>query len=230
MQRSIIDTMPGDSGSSVNKLITYLSGQNDYISARAILSDGLSGFKSSKELKAAIEDALPLLDVKEDPELGPMYRLARTFDGYRSIFYKVRTSGLDIYNFLYSNYSNALVNGNFIKEALNRVLKLPYFEELEAKSPKGSRPGEAIIMMLSQSPGFDALAIMFRISPKVAEYLLYPEVLSKYELTHLKVTLDLAFASDMLKRVPPATMVTIKYEVIAQGMLNLETRGGTGIP
>jgi hypothetical protein len=83
---------------------------------------------------------------------------------------------------------------------------------------------------LSQSPGFEALATMFRISPSVATYLLFPEVLSKYELTHLKVTLDLAFAADMLKRVPPATSVIIKYEVVAQGMLNLETRGGTGIP
>jgi len=221
--------MPDESDAFVGRLITYLSGQNDYVSIRDIMRDRLSGLHSEDEIEPAIEKAAAFLEIKEEADV-PMYRLARSFDGYKSVFANVRNSGADVYNFLYSNYSNSLVNGNFIKEALNHVLSLPYFVEMEGKYPPGSRPGDAVVMMLSQSPGFEALAIIFRISPSVAEYLLFPEILSKYELTHLKVTIDLAFASDMLKRVPPATTVTIKYEVVTQGMLNLETRGGTGIP
>jgi hypothetical protein len=220
--------MPDESDAFVGRLITYLSGQNDYVSINDIMKDRLSGLHSEDEIEPAIEKAAPFLEIKEDDV--PRYRLSRSFDGYKSVFANVRNSGADVYNFLYSNYSNSLVNANFIKEALNHVLNLPYFVEMEGKYPAGSRPGDAVVLMLSQSPGFDALAIIFRISPSVAEYLLFPEILSKYELTHLKVTIDLAFASDMLKRVPPATTVTIKYEVVTQGMLNLETRGGTGIP
>ncbi|HTY91226.1 MAG TPA: hypothetical protein VMC84_08630 [Methanocella sp.] len=222
--------MPADTDAYVGRLITYLSGQNDFVSAGDVLRDRLSGLHSEDEIEPALEAAAPFLETKEDDKKGTMYRLARNFDGYRAVFTAGRKSGMDVYNFLYSNYSNALVNGEFIKEALNRILQLPYFVEMEAKYAPGNRPGDAVVLMLSQSPGFDALAVMFRISPSVATYLLFPEVLSKYELTHLKVTLDLAFASDMLKRVPPATSVVIKYEVTAQGMLNLETRGGTGIP
>jgi|GEM_PF-3847389 len=222
--------MPDESDAFVGRLITYLSGQNDYVSIKDIMKDRLSGLHSEDEIEPAIEKSAPFLEIKEDDTQETMYRLSRSFDGYKSVFANVRNSGADVYNFLYSNYSNALVNGNFIKEALNHVLTLPYFVEMEGKYPAGSRPGDAVVLMLSQSPGFEALAIIFRISPSVAEYLLFPEILSKYELTHLKVTIDLAFASDMLKRVPPATTVTIKYEVVTQGMLNLETRGGTGIP
>ncbi len=214
----------------VSRLITYLSGQNDFVSAEDIVRDRLSGLHSWDEVEPALEAAAPFLETREDDKKGTMYRLSRSFDGYRSVFVAARSSDMDIYNFLYSNYSNSIVNGEFIKEALGRILKLPYFVEMEAKYPPGNRPGDAVVLMLSQSPGFDALAVMFRISPSVAASLLFPEVLSKYELTHLKVALDLAFAADMLKRVPPATSVVIKYEVTAQGMLNLETRGGTGIP
>lgn len=214
----------------VSRLITYLSGQNDYVSVKEIVRDRLSGLHSEDEVEPALDAAAPFLDVKEDDKKGTMYRLSRSFDGYRSVFAAARSSDMDIYNFLYSNYSNSLVNGEFIKEALGRILKLPYFADMEARYPPGNRPGDAVVLMLSQSPGFDALAVMFRISPSVASYLLFPEMLSKYELTHLKVALDLAFAADMLKRVPPATSVVIKYEVATQGMLNLETRGGTGIP
>lgn len=216
--------------SYVSRLITYLSGQNDYVSARDIVRDRLSGLHSEDEVEPALDATAALLETREDDKKGTMYRLSRSFDGYRAVFAAARESDTDIYNFLYSNYSNALVNAEFIKEALGRVLKLPYFVEMESKYPPGNRPGDAVVLMLSQSPGFDALAVMFRISPSVATSLLFPEVLSKYELTHLKVVLDLAFASDMLRRVPPATSVVIKYEVTAQGMLNLETRGGTGIP
>lgn len=222
--------MPADTDAYVSRLITYLSGQNDFISAGEIMRDRLSGLHSEDEIDPALEAAAPFLETKEDSKKGTMYRLARSFDGYRAVYAAARKTDTDVYNFLYSNYSNALVNGDFIKEALNHVLQLPYFTEMESKYAPGNRPGDAVVLMLSQSPGFDALAVMFRISPSVATYLLFPEVLSKYELTHLKVALDLAFASDMLKRVPPATSVVIKYEVTAQGMLNLETRGGTGIP
>jgi hypothetical protein len=222
--------MPADTDAYVSRLITYLSGQNDFVSAREIMLDRLSGLHSEDEVEPALEAAAPFLETKEDDEKGAMYRLSRSFEGYRAVFAAARKSEADVYNFLYSNYSNALVNADFIKEALNRVLQLPYFTEMEGKYPPGSRPGDAVVLMLSQSPGFDALAVMFRISPSVATYLLFPEVLSKYELTHMKIALDLAFASDMLKRVPPATSVVIKYEVVAQGMLNLETRGGAGIP
>lgn len=216
---------------SVTRLLVYLSGQNDFVSLDSILADKLSGFKSRKSAMSAIEKATPLLEIRAEPEDGPLYRLPRTFDGYRAIFEQVKGSEADIYNFLYSNYSNLLVNEAFIKEAVERVMKLPYFVELAAKYPEGGQqPGVAIAMILSQAPGFAALAVMFRISPSVATCLLFPERLSRYELTHLKVVLDLAFASDMLKRVPPATSVAIKYEVIAQGMLNLETSGGTSIP
>jgi hypothetical protein len=222
--------MAEDSVAFVSRLITYLSGQNDYVSASEIMKDRLSGIHSEDELEPAIEKTLPFLETKEDETLGTLYRLSRSFDGYKAVFANVQSSRADVYNFLYSNYSNSIVNADFIKQALNLILSLPYFTEMEGRYPAGSRPGDAVVLMLSQSPGFDALATMFRISPTVAEYILFPEVLSRYELTHLKVTLDLAYASDMLKRVPPATTVTIKYEVITQGMLNMETRGGTGIP
>jgi hypothetical protein len=222
--------MAEDTDTLVSHLITYLSGQNDFVAAGAIAGDRLSGLGSKEEAEAAIEKASPLLELKEDEERGTMVRLPRSFDGYRDVFARVEASQADVYNFLYSNYSNSVVDTNFIKEALGRVLELPYFKDMEAKYPPGNRPGDAVVLMLSQSPGFDALATMFRISPTVASYLLFPEALSKYELTHLKVALDLAFASDMLKRVPPATSVVIKYEVTTQGMLTLETRGGTGIP
>lgn len=138
--------MPEDTDAFLSRLIIYLSGQNDFVSSGEIVRDRLSGLHSEDEVEPAIERATPFLEFKEDAERGTLFRLSRSFDGYRAV------------------------------------------------------------------------------------YLLFPEVLSKYELTHLKVALDLAFASDMLKRVPPATNVVIKYEVITQGMLNLETRGGTGIP
>lgn len=222
--------MAADSDAFVSRLITYLSGENDFVSAAEIMADRLSGLHAEDEIEPALEAAAPFLETREDEKRGTLYRLARTFDGYRAVFAAVRKSEADVYNFLFSNYSNSLVNAEFIKEALNRVLGLPYFVEMEGKYPPGNRPGDAVVLMLAQSPGFDALAVMFSISPSVATYLLFPEVLSKYELSHLKVTLDLAFAGDMLKRVPPATTVVIKYEVVAHGMLNLETRGGTGIP
>jgi hypothetical protein len=222
--------MPEDTDAFVSRLVIYLSGQNDFVPAADIVRDRLSGLNSKEEVEAAIREASEFLELKEDGERGTLIRLSRSFDGYRKVFARVKGSPADVYNFLYSNYSNSIVDVNFIKEALSRTLQLPYFVEMEAKYPPGNRPGDAVVLMLSQSPGFEALATMFRISPSVATYLLFPEVLSKYELTHLKVALDLAFASDMLKRVPPATSVVIKYEVVAQGMLNLETRGGTGIP
>ncbi len=222
--------MAEDTDAFTSRLIIYLSGQNDFVSAEDIVKDKLSGLHSEDEVEPALEKALPFLEFKEDGGRGGLFRLARSFDGYRAVFANVRESKADVYNFLYSNYSNSIVNGEFIKEALKRILQLPYFVEMEGKYPLGNRPGDAVALVLSQSPGFDALATMFRISPSVATYLLFPEVLSRYELTHLKVTLDLAFAADMLKRVPPATSVVIKYEVVTQGMLNLETRGGTGIP
>ena len=222
--------MPEDSVAFVSRLITYLSGQNDYVSASEIMKDRLSGLHSEDELEPAIEKALPFLETREDATLGTLYRLPKSFDGYKAVFANVQSSGADVHNFLYSNYSNAIVDANFIKEALTRILSLPHFKEMEGRYPAGSRPGDAVILMLSQSPGFDALATMVRVAPTVAEYMLFPEVLSRYELAHLKVTLDLAYAADMLRRVPPATSVTIKYEVITQGMVNMETRGGAGVP
>jgi hypothetical protein len=215
---------------SLIKLITYLSGQNDFVSLNSLLEDKLSGFTTKRSAMSAIEKAAPLLEIKTDAADGPYFRLLRTFDGYGAVFDQVQHSDADVYNFLYSNYSHLVVNEQFIKESIDRVLKLPYFMELATKYPEGQKPGMAIAMMLAQSPGFAALAAMFSASPSVAGYLLFPGRLSKYELTHLKVVLDLAFATDMLKRVPPGTAVSIKYEMIAQGLLNLETSGGTTIP
>jgi hypothetical protein len=220
--------MPEDTDALVGRLIAYLSGRAGFVAAGDIASDEHSGLSSKDEVDAAIGEASHFLEFKEG-EGRMLLRLSRSFDGYRAAFARVR-SRADVYDFLYSNYSSSVVNGDFIKEALSRILRLPYFTEMEAKYPPGNRPGDAVVLMLSQSPGFEALASMFRTSPGVATYLLFPGLLSKYELTHLKVALDLAFASDMLERVPPATSVLIKYEVVAQGMLNLETRGGTGIP
>lgn len=221
--------MPEETNALIIRLIIYLSGQNDFVSADDVVRDGLSGLNSGEEVETAIEKASPFLEFKEEGK-RKLFRLSRSFDGYRAVFGQLKGSRPDVYNFLYSNYSNSVVNVEFIKEALSRILELPYFVEIGSKYPQGNRPGDAVVLMLSQSPGFEALATMFKISPGVAAYLLFPEALSKYELTHLKMALDLAFATDMLKRVPPATSVTIKYEVVAQGMLNLETRGGTGIP
>ena len=216
---------------SVTKLITYLSGQNDFVSLNSLLADKLSGFNTERSALMAIEKATPLLEIRAETVDGPFYRLLRTFDGYKAVFSQVQSSDADIYNFLYSNYSHTVVTEQFITEAIDRILKLPYFTELSTKYPDvGHNPGKALAMLLSQSPGLAALAVIFRISPSVARCLLFPERLSKYELTHLKVVIDIAFASDMLKRVPPATNVGIKYEVIVQGMVNLETSGGTTIP
>jgi hypothetical protein len=122
--------MPEDSVAFVSRLITYLSGQNDYVSASEIMKDRLSGIHSEDELEPAIEKALPFLETREDETLGTLYRLSRSFDGYKSVFANVQSSRADVYNFLYSNYSNSIVNADFIKHALSLILNLPYFAEM----------------------------------------------------------------------------------------------------
>ncbi|MCD1296315.1 hypothetical protein CUJ83_15030 [Methanocella sp. CWC-04] len=208
----------------------YLSGQNNFVSAEDILSDRLSGFTSGDELLPVLRQLCLLLEVRTIPDGISLYRLPYNLDGYRSIFKIIKDRSPDIYNFLYSNYSHSAVNESFIKEALGRAIKTSHFQDIAGKYQGTTKPGEALILLLSQSPGFRSLVSMFQASPSVAERLLFPENLSMYELTHLKITLDLAFASDMLKRVPPGTRVSIKYEVLSKGTVDVETRGGTEVP
>jgi hypothetical protein len=212
------------------RLIMYLATQTDYISVHDIHKDPLSGFKDHEEIKAALRRACDVLDVNSGQGEVSLYRLPRTLDGYRDVFNFVRDSE-DVYNFLLSNYSHAIVNELFIRDALLRWGQTAYYESIAAQYPEGQiKPGEALVTMLAQQPGFAALAALFSVSPAVAEKILYPEKLSRYELTHPKIMLDLTFAADMVKRAPPGTVLSVKYEVIAQGMINLEMRGGTGIP
>jgi hypothetical protein len=212
------------------QLIMYLATQTDYISVHDIHKDRLSGFTDHEDIKAALRAACDVLDVNTAQGEVSTYRLPRTLDGYRDVFAFVRNSE-DVYNFLSSNYSHAMVNELFIRDTLLRWASTPYYQSIAEKYPAEQvKPGEAMVMMLSQQPGFAALAAMFSVSPAVAEKLLYPERLSRYELTHPKIALDLTFAADMVKRAPPGTLLSIKYEIIAQGMLNMEMRGGSGIP
>jgi len=212
------------------QLIMYLATQTDYVSVHDIHKDPLSGFADHEAIKAGLRAACDVLEVSSEQGEVSVYRLPRTFDGYKDVFAMVKDSE-DIYNFLLSGYSHAMVNELFIRDALLRWGQTPYFESLAAKYPAGQmKPGEAMVTMLAQQPGFAALAAMFSVSPAVAGKILYPEKLSRYELTHPKIALDLTFTNDMVKRAPPGTVLSVKYEVIAQGMINIEMRGGTGIP
>ncbi|OPY25961.1 MAG: hypothetical protein A4E28_02803 [Methanocella sp. PtaU1.Bin125] len=212
------------------QLIMYLATQTDYVSVHDIHKDPLSGFPDHEAIKAALRAACDVLDVSSEKGAVSLYRLPRTFDGYREVFAMLKGSE-DIYNFLLSGYSHAMVNELFIRDALLRWGQTPYFESLAAKYPAGQmNPAEAMVAMLAQQPGFAALAAMFSVSPAVADMILYPENLSRYELTHPKIALDLTFACDMVKRAPPGTVLSVKYEVIAQGMINIQMSGGTGIP
>ncbi|HMK46925.1 MAG TPA: hypothetical protein VK436_09895 [Methanocella sp.] len=211
------------------RLIMYLATQSDYVTVHDILSDKLSGFTSGEDIKSALKSICDELDVKIEEGRMSLYRLPATFDGYKDVFSIVRESE-QVYNFLSSRYSQATVNDAFVKEAVTRITRTPYFSSITSKYPENINPGEAMIMMIAQNPGFAAIAAMFSVSPAVASKLLYPETLSKYEITHLKICLDLTFAADMVKRVPPGTMLSIKYEILSQGMINMEIRGGTGVP
>lgn len=211
------------------KIIMYLATQSDYVSVHDILEDKFSGFSSRDEIKAALKGICDALDIKTENGEFALYRLPVNFDGYRDVFGMVRGSE-QVYNFLASNYSHALFDDAFIREALVRVIQTPYFVSLSEKYPENMKPGDALITMLSQQPGFSVIEAMISVSPAVAEKLLFPETMSKYEMTHLKTCLDLTFMADMVKRAPPGTMLSVKYEVISKGMINLEMRGGTGIP
>jgi hypothetical protein len=211
------------------KMIMYLATQPDYVTVHDIHSDKFSGFVGHDEIKAALKGICDMLDVKLQDDQVSLYRLPRTFDGYRDVFSIVRDSD-QVYNFLSSNYTQMMVTGDFIREAIIRITQMPYFGEIAAKYPEKIKPGDALIAMLAQNPGFPAIAAMFSVSPAVAAKLLFPEALSKYEMTHPKICLDLTFASDMVKRAPPGTVFSVKYEIIAQGMINMQTSGGTGIP
>ena len=211
------------------QLVMYLATQPEYVSIHDILADKLSGFTDREELKEALRKTCDALDVKSEPGEASLYRLPRTFDGYKDAYELVKDSE-EVYNFLSSNYSHAMVNELFIRDALIRMAQTPFYESLAEKYPPNMKPGDAMVMMMAQQPGFAAIAALFSISPAVAEKLLYPEKLSKYELTHPKIMLDLTFAADMVKRAPPGTVLSVKYEILAQGMVNLEIRGGSGIP
>jgi hypothetical protein len=212
------------------QLIMYLATQTDYVSVHDIHKDPLSGFADHEAIKAALRTACDVLDVDTGQGAVSLYRLPRSLDGYRDVFGFVRDTE-DVYNFLLSTYSHAMVNELFIRDALLRWGQTPYFESLAAKYPAGQiKPAEAMVTMLAQQPGFAALAAMFSVSPAVAGMILFPENLSRYELTHPKIALDLTFTCDMVKRAPPGTVLSVKYEVIAQGMINIQMSGGTGIP
>jgi hypothetical protein len=229
---AVTEKVPGKVAdkSKAIQIIMYLATQTDYIGVHDIHKDKLAGFAGHEEIKAALRAACDVLDVNSSQGEVTTYRLPRTLDGYRDVFAFLRSSD-DVYNFLSSNYSHAMVNELFIRDVLLRWAATPYYENIAAKYPAEQvKPGEAMVMMLSQQPGFAALAAMFSVSPAVAEKLLFPDRLSRYELTHPKIALDLTFAADMVKRAPPGTLLSIKYEIIAQGMLNMEMRGGSGIP
>jgi hypothetical protein len=218
------------SKSKAIQLIMYLATQTDYVSVHDIHKDPLSGFADHTEIKTAMREACDVLDVNTGQGDISLYRLPRTLDGYRDVFAFVRDSE-DVYNFLSSIYSHAMVNEIFIRDVLLRWASTPYYESIAAKYPADQvKPGDALVMMMAKQPGFTTLAAMCSVSPAVTEKLLYPERLSRYELTHPIIALDLTFAADMVKRAPPGTLLSIKYEIIAQGMLNMETRGGSGIP
>ena len=229
---AVTEKVPGkvaDKSKAV-QLIMYLATQTDYVSVHDIHKDPLSGFTDHTEIKTAMREACDVLDVNSGQGEVSLYRLPRTLDGYRDVFAFVRDSE-DVYNFLSSNYSHAMVNELFIRDLLLRWASTPYYESIAAKYPgEQVKPGDALVMMMARQPGFAALAAMCSVSPAVAEKLLYPERLSRYELTHPRIALDLTFAADMVKRAPPGTLLSIKYEIIAQGMLKMETRGGSGIP
>lgn len=229
---AVTEKAPGKAAdkSKAVRLIMYLATQTDYVSVHDIHKDPLSGFTDHEEIKTALRAACDVIDVDSQQGTVSLYRLPRTLEGYRDVFAFVRDSE-DVYNFLLSNYSHAMVNDLFIRDALVRWGQTPYYESIAAQYPAGQmKPGEALVTMLAQQPGFAALAAMSSVSPAVAEKILFPEKLSRYELTHPKIALDLTFTADMVKRAPPGTVLSVKYEVIAQGMINMEMRGGSGIP
>ena len=211
-------------------LVMYLATQPDYIAIHDIHKDPMSGFAEHEEIKAAMRAACDVLDVKAEEGKVTLYRLPRTLDGYRDVFAFLRDTD-DVYNFLSSVYSQAVVTEPFIRDALLRWATTPYYQSLAARYPAEQvKPGEAMVTLMAQQPGFKVLATMFWVSPAVVGKLLFPEKLSRYELTHPKITLDLAFAADMVRRAPPGTVLSVKYEIIAQGMVNLQESGGSGIP
>jgi hypothetical protein len=229
---AVTEKAPGkvDKKSKAVQMIMYLATQTDYIGVHDIHKDPLAGFANHEEIKAALREACDVLDVNATQGEITLYRLPRTIDGYRDVFAFIRDSE-DVYNFLSSNYTQAMVNELFIRDVLLRWASTPYYQSIAERYPaEQMKPGEAMVAMLAQQPGFAALAAMFSVSPAVAEKLLYPDHLSRYELTHPKIALDLTFAADMVKRAPPGTLLSIKYEIIAQGMLNMQTSGGSGIP
>lgn len=207
----------------------YLATQPEYVSVHDIMSDNFSGFSDREAVKEALREACNALDVMTVEGNVSMYRLPQTFDGYKDVFSLVKDSE-DVYNFLLSGYTRKMVNEIFIRDALIRFAQTPYYQSIAGKYPPNMKPGDAMVAMMAQQPGFAALAAMFTVSPAIAEKMLYPEKLSKYELTHPKTMVDLTFAADMVKRAPPGTVLSVKYEIIAQGMINIEIRGGTGIP
>ncbi len=207
----------------------YLTTQSDYVTIHDIHKDPLSGFESHEEIKPALKLICDVLEVKMENDEQSLYRLPRTFDGYRDVFSMVANSE-HVYSFLSSNYSQSILTPEFIREALVRVTQTPYFSSLASKYPEKAKPGDTLLQMLAQNPGYPAIAAMFGVSPAVATKLLFPETMSKYELTHPKICLDLTFAADMVKRAPPGTVLSVKYEIVAQGMINMQTSGGTGIP
>lgn len=210
-------------------MIMYLTTQSDYVTIHDIHKDPLSGFESHDEIRPALKQICDVLEVKMENDELSMYRLPRTYDGYKDVFSIIKDSE-HVYSFLSSNYTQEMVNPEFIKESIIRITQQPYFTDIASRYPENIKPGDALIAMLAQSPGFPAIAAMFSVSPAVASKLLFPETLSKYEMTHPKICLDLTFASDMVKRAPPGTVFSVKYEIIAQGMINMHMSGGTGIP
>ncbi len=210
-------------------MIMYLTTQTDFVTVHDITSDPFSGFSDREEVKAALKEICDDLEIKIEEGKLSLYRLPQTFDGYRDVFSIIRDSE-QVFNFLSSSYTQIMLTGEFVKEAIVRITQTPYFASISAKYPENVKPADALLTMLAQNPGFPAIAGMFSVSPAVASKLLYPETLSKYEMTHPKTCLDLTFAADMVKRAPPGTALSIKYEIIAQGMVNMQISGGAGIP
>jgi hypothetical protein len=186
------------------------------------------GFISFEKTPASLRTIRKWLDAERRNDKNA-YRLRRSPDIYREVFRHIEKSDQDIFILLSSPYTEKCVDEPFLTSLLAHICETPYYNGIKMKYGN-EKAGNIAACLLAESPGLKTLATMFRTSPSVAAAMLFPERLSRYELTHLKPCLDLKFATDMLHIAPEKTDITVKYEVIARGTINVEEKGGTGIP